>query len=218
MLAVSSLSVAAHSITAVYGGDSNDATSTSSPLTQIVNQVATTTSLMSSANPSTFGTIRDLHGDPVTLSRIGFGGFQRWSDNPGQRNLKQWSRDFSGFKPVGRRALDHRRLRRRYQRPFEHFIGVDPNGKSGSNNDEPDVFGQPSTFGTKRYLHRTRCHLRPHLASVAFKDGTTTTLGSGTLSGGVTTLAVSNLSVAGHSITAVYAGDTNDLTSTSSAG
>ena len=51
----SSLSVASHSITATYNGDTNFTGSTSSTLTQAVNQAATSTALGSSANPSTFG-------------------------------------------------------------------------------------------------------------------------------------------------------------------
>jgi len=50
-----SLSVATHSITAVYGGDGNFTTSTSSAVSQTVNQAITTTSLTSSVNPSVFG-------------------------------------------------------------------------------------------------------------------------------------------------------------------
>ena len=55
----SALSVGTHPLTAVYGGDANDAASTSANLSQVVNApsttAATTTSLASSANPSTFG-------------------------------------------------------------------------------------------------------------------------------------------------------------------
>src|SRR5207253_402671 len=51
----SALSVAAHSVTGVYGGDTNFGGSTSSTLTQIVNSASTTTAVASSANPSAFG-------------------------------------------------------------------------------------------------------------------------------------------------------------------
>jgi hypothetical protein len=52
----SSLSEGTHSITAVYGGDSNFATSTSTALTQTVNPAsATNTTVASSLNPSTVG-------------------------------------------------------------------------------------------------------------------------------------------------------------------
>src|SRR5262249_9700143 len=51
----SSLNVAAHSIHATYGGNSNFNTSTSSNLTQTVNKASTTTSVASSVNPSLVG-------------------------------------------------------------------------------------------------------------------------------------------------------------------
>jgi prepilin-type N-terminal cleavage/methylation domain-containing protein len=53
--ATSALTVGSHSITAVYGGDSSYATSTSSILTQTVNSAGATTTLISSANPSNYG-------------------------------------------------------------------------------------------------------------------------------------------------------------------
>ena len=43
------------SITAVYSGDSNFTTSTSSALSQTVNQDSTTTSVASATNPSVYG-------------------------------------------------------------------------------------------------------------------------------------------------------------------
>jgi hypothetical protein len=51
----SSLSVGSHAITAVYGGDVNFTTSTSTAVSQGVNQANTTTALVSSLNPSVFG-------------------------------------------------------------------------------------------------------------------------------------------------------------------
>ncbi|MDA2936856.1 Ig-like domain-containing protein, partial [Acidobacteria bacterium AH-259-A15] len=53
---VSNLSVGSHPIDAQYSGDSSfEGSSTSTPLTQVVSQAATTTSLISSLNPSVFG-------------------------------------------------------------------------------------------------------------------------------------------------------------------
>ena len=46
--------MASHSVTAVYGGDTNDLTSASSAVTHVVNQATSTTTLTSSRNPSTF--------------------------------------------------------------------------------------------------------------------------------------------------------------------
>ena len=53
--AISELSVAAHSITAEYGGDSGFNPSSSSALSQAVNQDGSSVVLSSSANPSVFG-------------------------------------------------------------------------------------------------------------------------------------------------------------------
>jgi hypothetical protein len=52
---VSSLAVGATPVTAVYGGDGSFNTSTSSSLTQTVNEADTTTAVASSVNPSVFG-------------------------------------------------------------------------------------------------------------------------------------------------------------------
>ena len=123
----SALAVAGHTITAVYGGDSNFTTSTSSGLTQTVNKGATTTSLGSSANPSVFG-------QSVT---------------------------------------------------FTATVAV-----------TAPASGTPT-------------------GTVTFKDGATT-LGTGTLTAGTATFATSALALAGHTITAVYGGDSNFTTSTSS--
>jgi len=51
----STLAVGGHSITATYSGDTNFTASTSAVLTQTVNKANTTTTVASSANPSTFG-------------------------------------------------------------------------------------------------------------------------------------------------------------------
>src|SRR5439155_14434099 len=54
-LFTSALTVGAHSITAVYNGDTIFNMNTSSVLTQTVNQADSTNTLTSSANPSVFG-------------------------------------------------------------------------------------------------------------------------------------------------------------------
>ena len=54
-LTTSTLAVGSHSITGVYGGSKNFASSTSPILTQVVNQAGTSTAVTSSQDPSTFG-------------------------------------------------------------------------------------------------------------------------------------------------------------------
>ncbi|HEY1435809.1 MAG TPA: Ig-like domain repeat protein, partial [Thermoanaerobaculia bacterium] len=74
------------------------------------------------------------------------------------------------------------------------------------------VFGQSITFSATVTV--TAPGAGTPTGGVTFFDGATQ-LGMGTLSGGVATFSTSALSVAGHSITAVYAGDTNFTTGTS---
>src|SRR6202034_1375532 len=51
----SALTVGSHSITAVYGGDADFTASTSTAVSQVVDQDSTTSIVVSSANPSVFG-------------------------------------------------------------------------------------------------------------------------------------------------------------------
>ncbi|HVX20616.1 MAG TPA: Ig-like domain repeat protein [Acidimicrobiales bacterium] len=81
----------------------------------------------------------------------------------------------------------------------------------------PSVYGQAVTFTAT--VTATAPGGGTPTGTVTFKDGGTT-LGTGNLNGsGVATYQTSTLSVAGspHSVTAVYGGDGNDTTSTSSA-
>lgn len=124
----STLAVGANSITAAYNGDSSFNASTSSPLTQTVNKDATTTTVISSQNPS-------IRGQSVTFTAT--------------------------------------------------VVANAP--------------GTAVPTGT-----------------VTFKDGTRT-LGSSTLNAsGQGTFSISSLKKGSHSITAVYGGSANFLTSTSS--
>jgi hypothetical protein len=125
-LTLSSLGVGSHSITVVYAGDTNFATSTSATLTQTVNQASSTAAVTASVNPSVFG-------QPVTFTA--------------------------------------------------HISAVTP--------------GVGTPTGT-----------------VTFRDGSTT-LGTATLTNGTATFTTAALTVGSHSITVVYAGDTNFTTSTS---
>src|SRR5581483_6320939 len=54
-ISTSSLSIGTHSISTSYPGDGNFNGSTSNTVNQVVNKVPTTTTLVSSVNPSTFG-------------------------------------------------------------------------------------------------------------------------------------------------------------------
>jgi hypothetical protein len=70
-LAVSSLAVGSHSITAVYNDDSNFNPSTSTAVTQVVNPASTSTALTASPDPSNFGQTVTLR---ATVSAVSPGG------------------------------------------------------------------------------------------------------------------------------------------------
>ena len=72
----------------------------------------------------------------------------------------------------------------------------------------PSIFGQTVTFTAT--VTATAPASGTPTGTVTFKDGAAT-LGTGTLSGGVATFAISSLAIGNHTITAVYGGDTNDV-------
>jgi hypothetical protein len=74
------------------------------------------------------------------------------------------------------------------------------------------IFGQPVTF--KAMVSAVYPGIGTPSGTVTFKDGTTT-LGTATLSSGQATFISTSLSVASHTLTAVYAGDSGFKTSTS---
>ncbi len=76
----------------------------------------------------------------------------------------------------------------------------------------PSVFGQSVTFTAT--VKAVAPGSGTPTGTVSFLDGSTT-LGTGTLSGGTATFSISTLAVGAHAITVVYGGDTNFLTSPS---
>ena len=213
-LNISTLSVAVHSLTASYGGDTNDATSTSSTLTQTVNQAPTTTTLTSSLNPSTFGASVTLTATLTPSTATGTVTFKDGATNLGTGTLS------SGVATLNISTLSVA------AHSLTASYGGDTNDATSTSAALPQTVHQatttttltpslnPSTFGTAVTLTAT---VAPSTSTgtVTFKDGATT-IGTGILSGGTATLNTSTLSVASHSLTASYGGDTNDATSTSS--
>ncbi len=53
--ATTTLAVGTHSITAIYAGDSNNASSTSAPVSQVITAITTTTTVVGSPNPANYG-------------------------------------------------------------------------------------------------------------------------------------------------------------------
>ncbi len=223
--ASSTLAQGSHSITAVYGGDANFTGSTSSTLSQVVNQASTTTAVTSSSNPSVFGQSVTFTATVAAVS-------------PGSGTATGTVTFKDGATTLGTGALSAgvATFATSSLAPGPHSItavyGGDTNFTGSTSSALSQTVNQasttttltssvnPSVFGQSVTFTATVAAVAPGsgtaTGTVTFKDGATT-LGTGTLSAGVATFSSSSLSVAGspHSITAVYGGDTNFATSTS---
>ena len=222
----SALSVGSHSITIVYGGDTNYTTSASSALSQTVNQSATTSSVASSANPSVFGQSVTFTAT-VAASAPGAGiptGTVTFND--GATTLGTGTLDGSGQTTFSTSALsigshsitvvyaDDTNFTTSTSSALSQTVNQSATTSSVASSANPSVFGQSVTF-TATVAANAPGSGTP-TGTVTFMDGSTS-LGTGTLDGsGQTTLSTSALSVGSHPITIVYGGDTNFTTSTSS--
>lgn len=220
----SSLAVGTHSITVVYGGTSTFAGSTSNPLTQTVNQASTTTSLVSSASPATLGqpitvTATVLVTAPGTGVATGTVTFLDGSNTLGTASLTS-----SGLATLTIASLG----------VGTHSLTALYSGDTNSVASTSSALSQvvnpattittvgtpanPAAFGQSVALTATVTGSAPGYipsGTVTFKDGSTT-LGTATLNGaGQATMTTANLSMAVHSITAVYGGDGNYTSSSS---
>jgi hypothetical protein len=219
-----SLAAGGHSITAAYSGDTNHVGSTSSAVNQTVNQDGTTTALVSSVNPSVVGqsvTFTATVG-ANTLGSGTPGGTVTFMD--GSTTLGSGTLDGSGVTSftTSTLAVGSHSITAIYAGDTNHTgsasgaisqtVNQDGTSTSLTSSLNPSVIGQSVTF-TATVAANTLTSGTPG-GTVTFLDGNTT-LGSSTLSGGVATFASSSLALGGHSITAVYAGDTNHTGSTS---
>ena len=226
----SSLSVASHSITAVYGGSTTFAGSTSAILTQVVNAAtlpATTTAVISSANPSASGqsvmftaTVTGPSGNTTvptgtitffdgatsmgggTLNGSGQAAFTTSSLSDASHSITAVYAGSSAFAGSTSAILTQ-------------VVNKATSTTAVVSSVNPSTSGQSVTF-TATVAAPTGDAIVP-TGTVNILDGTTT-LGNGTLnSAGVATYSTSALGTSSHSITAVYAGDTNFTGSNSTA-
>lgn len=220
-LTVSNLAIGAHTLTAVYSGDSNFGTSTSPGLTQNVVKATTTTALTSSVNPTTFGGATLL---TATLSITSGSGtptgtvtFKDGATTIGTATISNGQASLS----VSNLSVGAHSLTAVYGGDTNFATStssiVTQNVTQTSSSTTLASSINPSVFDQSIVLTATVPQGSSPVAPtgiVTFKDGATT-IGTGTLSGGIATLNTSTLSVGSHSLTAVYGGDTNFATSTS---
>ncbi len=225
--ATSTLTVGTHSITAVYVGDSNNAGSTSAVLSQVINPVVTTTTVVSSQNPAfqnnpvTFTATVTTTGTHAPTGTVNFfdSATQIGSGTLSTVSGSQVTTFTTSALAVGTHSIT------------AVYVGDANNTGSTSSilsqviNPLPattttDVSSaNPAFQGETVTFTATVAYTSGHAptGNVTFNDGGTA-IGSGSLNGSqVATYTTSTLTVATHSITAVYAGDTNNAGSTSSA-
>jgi large repetitive protein len=216
----SALTAGAHSLTAVYSGDTGDAGSTSTALTQNV-KATTTTTLTAAPNPS-------VSGQGVLLTATvtaGATGTVSFYDNVSTLISTQ---PLSGGTPNAATYT----VSNLPAVPSPNSITAIYNGDSNNATSTSNAVTQtvqngtvtslslsaganPSTAGQSLTFKAT---VTPSAAAgtITFFDGVTQ-IGQGTLSGGTASLTTSALTAGAHSLTAVYGGDANDGGSTSTA-
>lgn len=209
---------ASHNITAVYGGDSNDAAKTSASKTVTVTKAATTTTLTTSGNSAAAGQSVTLTANVAGFSPAGTVTFKDGTSTLGTGTLSAGVATFNAV----------------FTTVASHSITAVYAGNTNNNTSTSAASVMTVTIATSGAVLTAPASapLNQSVALVAsvsgytptgtvtFKEGTTT-LGTASLSGsGVTRTATLNRSfntLGAHSITALYAGDANDTTSTSAA-
>ena len=210
----STLAAGSHSITAVYGGNTTYNGSTSTPLTQTVNKANSSTTLSSSANPSTYGSSVKLTATVTPSSCTGTVTFKDGSTTLGTGSISSGKATFTTSTLTGG------------SHSITGSYAGDSNCKSSTSSTLTQTVNKanttttlsssanPSAYGSAVIFTATISSTTA-TGTVTFKDGSTT-LGTGNVSNGTATFSTSTLAVGSHSITGVYSGDANYNTSTSS--
>ncbi|SPF38768.1 NHL repeat containing protein [Candidatus Sulfopaludibacter sp. SbA4] len=212
-LAVSSLAVGAHNLTAVYSGDGNDAPSTSAAVVVTVSKANSSVTVTSSLNPS-------VSGQPVTFTATvtpsAATGTVQFLDGATALGTATIS---GGTASLSTSSLS----------AGSHSITASYSG-DGNYNTASATLTQAVKAATTTTLTANNTSIvlgqsvqltasvvpAAATGTVQFLDGASA-LGTVTLSGGAAGLAVLNLAVGTHNLTAVYSGDGNDVPSTSAA-
>jgi uncharacterized protein (DUF58 family) len=217
----SSLAAGTKNYTAAYGGDANYKTSTSTALSQTVNKRATTTTVTSSLNPSTYGqtvvfaaTVSSTAGAPPDGETVTF---KRGTTTIGTGTLSGGIATFStnaltaGAPSITAQYAADSAFLGSTSAALTQTVSKAATTASLVSAPNPSPVGQLVTF-TATLTSSTGAI---PTGSVSFKQGGTT-LGTGTLNAtGTATFSTSTLTAGSHVINAVYAATTNFSGSTS---
>jgi hypothetical protein len=218
------LPVGANPITATYT-DVNNVTGTSSPLTQTVKQ-QTTTSVVSSVNPSIFGSPVLFTATVVATGSVVPAGTVAFFDGATQIGAGALTANgavsaTAGFQTASLSAGTHA-ISVSYGGNADNFsstsaalsqtVNIASTTTALTVSANPAIAGKSVTFSAT-----VTANSGTAAGTVRFYNGATL-LGSGTLNGaGVATYSTANLTVGAYSITAAYQGNTNDSASNSAA-
>ncbi len=214
-IASNTLSVSTHSITAVYGGDSGDVSSTSTALSQVVyGASSTTTALSSSANPSSYTqsvTITAIVSPPLAIGTVSFydnltllgasgitGGIATFTTSALGIGTHSITANYSGDENFGPSVAP----------AFSQIVNATaPTTTTLLSSRNPSELGHVVVLTAS---------VSPNSAtgSIAFMDGANL-LSTVNLANGTAALSTSTLALNTHSLTAVYSGDLADGTSVS---
>ncbi len=221
----SPLALGTHSITAVYSGDTTYAPSTSSPLSQVVVNSASTTTVTSSANPSVSGESVTFTANVTASSGTPTGTVNFLDGTTVLASGVALTSGSASYIATGLTVGTH---------PITAVYSGDANFATSTSpavsqvvnqastttvltpipTPNPSVFGQSVTFSAT--VTPTAPGTGTPTGTVNFYDGATL-IGSNTLTGGVATFSDSALAVGSHSITATYVASTNFAGSSSTA-
>ncbi len=204
-LVTSGFVAGSHSLTAVYGGNSNYNTSTSPSLTQTVSRAATSTTLLSSLNPSTFGSGVTLTASVASSTATGSVTFKDGAATLGTATLGHGSGSCTttGL-GVGSHSLTAVYAGNSNYLTSTSAVLTQTVSKANTATALASSLN-PATFGSGVTLTAS---LSPSSATgtLTFKDGVTT-LGTVSVGHGSGSLTTTSLGVGSHSLTAVYGGN-----------
>jgi hypothetical protein len=225
-LAVSTLGAGSHSITAKYSGDANFAGSTSNALSETVNPASSSTAVVSSANPATYGqgviftaTVQPSAGSTASgtitfLDGTTSLGTAALANNSAQITVSMLALGAHSITAVYGGSSN---LAGSTSLPLAETIIQTPTSITFAANPNPATYGQAVTFvATVQPASGAAV-----TGTVTFFDGSTTLATATVTNNGSqhnsATLIAAGLQGGAHTITATYSGDSNDLGSTSAA-
>ena len=216
----STLSVASHSITAVYGGDSNFTGSTSAPITQVVSKGTPTVSLGSSTNPSLLGNSVTFTATLGPLGGVFPTGGVLFLD--GAAKLGSGTLNGSGVATFSTSALalGSHPMTASYAGDSSFLGNTSPVVNQVVNPKTPTATVvvsslNPSSFRQNVTLTATVTSTGTPTGTVTFWDGARP-MGTAPLNGGgIATYTTNQWTIGNHQVTAVYGGDFNFALSSS---